>query len=85
MITIFGVELLGALLAPRSRWPQISWRQDEPNETQNGKLGSIFGDISAAALDPKCGLANFRLCENSNAVAEALERERNAFKGDLAI
>ena len=48
MITIFGVELLGALLAPR--WPQmqfgsplefqaeaswsISWRQDGPNETQ---------------------------------------------------
>ena len=59
MITIFGVELLGALLAPR--WPQmqfgsplefqveaswsISWRQDGPNETQNGQLGSIFGDI----------------------------------------
>ena len=59
MIIIFGVELLGALLAPR--WPQmqfgsplefhveaswsISWRQDGPNETQNGQLGSIFGDI----------------------------------------
>ena len=66
-------------------WGSIRRRQDEPSETQNGQLGSIFGDISAAALDPKCGLANFRLCENSNALAEALERERNAFKGDLAI